>query len=62
MKVRFRRFSSRARCPQKATAGSAAYDLLVGKSVVLESGSTRSVELTVVFVSRKSMLQKSIYV
>ena len=44
MKVRFRRFSSRARCPQKATAGSAAYDLLGGKSVVLESGSTRSVE------------------
>ena len=49
MKVRSRRFSSRARCPQKSTVGSATYDLFAATTVVLEPVSTRSVETDIGF-------------
>ena len=49
MKVSFRPYSARARCPQKPTVGSACYDLFVARNVVLEPGSTRSVETDIGF-------------
>ena len=36
MEVKFRKFSSRARIPQKAMIGSACYDLSAARCVVLE--------------------------
>ena len=44
MKVKLKRFSSRARVPQKAAIGSACYNLFAAKCVVLETNSTRYVE------------------
>ena len=49
MKVRFKRFSTRGRCPQKSAVGSTYYDLFVARNVVLEAGSTRSVETDIGF-------------
>ena len=59
MKVKFKRFSSRARVPQKATIGSACYDLFAATCVTLEPGATRSVETDPGFFSRKSTWQGS---
>lgn len=58
MKIRFRWFSSSARFPRKTTAGSAAYDLFVGKNVVLEAGTTRSVETDTGFCFSKKYVAK----
>ena len=44
MKVKFKRFSSRARIPQKVTIGSACYDLLQARCLTLEPNATRSKE------------------
>lgn len=44
MKVKFKRFSSQAKISQKATIGSAFYDLFVAKSVVLDPNVSRLVE------------------
>ena len=49
MKVRFKRISTRARCPQKSAVGSAYYDLFGARNIVLEPGSTRSVEIEIDF-------------
>ena len=58
MKVTFKRFSSRARCPQKWTAGSVAYDLFAVRTVVLETGSTRSVEIDIGFCFSNKYVSK----
>ena len=44
MKVKFKRFSSCARVPQKATIGSSCYDLFAAKCATLEPKATRSTE------------------
>ena len=44
MKVKFKRFSSRARVPEKATLGSACFDVFSARCVTLEPGVTRSIE------------------
>ena len=49
MMVRSKRFSSRACCPQKSTVGSAAYYLFATRTIVLEPGSTGSVETDIGF-------------
>ena len=49
MKVRFKRFSTRARVPQKSTIGSACYDLFAVRCVFLEPGATRLVETDIGF-------------
>ena len=49
MKVRFKRISTRACCPQKSAVGSAYYDLFGARNIVLEPGSTRSVEIEIDF-------------
>ena len=55
MRVKFKRFSSRAKIPQK---GSACYDLFAAKSVVLEPNATRSVETDLVFCFPKNYVAK----
>ena len=55
MRVKFKRFSSRAKIPQK---GSACYDLFAAKSVVLEPNATRSVETDLVFYFPKNYVAK----
>lgn len=49
MKVKFKRLSSRAKIPQKATESSACYDLFAARCVLLEPKSTRSVETDIGF-------------
>ena len=49
MKFGFKRFSTRARVPQKSTTRSCC-DLFAARCVVLEPGATRSIETDVVFV------------
>ena len=44
MEVKFKRFSSRERILQKATIGSACYDLFAARCVLLEAKATRSIE------------------
>ena len=71
MKVRFKRFSTRARVPRKSTIGSACYDLFAAKCAVLEPGATRFVETDIGFCfsekyvakiyPRSSMSLKSIF-
>ena len=58
MKVRFKKFISRARVNQKSTIGSSRYDFFATRCVVLEPGSTRSVETDIAFVFPTSMLEK----
>ena len=55
MRVKFKRFSSQAKIPQK---GSACYDLFAAKSVVLEPNATRSVETDLVFCFPKNYVAK----
>ena len=45
MKIKFKRFSSRARIPQKATPVSACYAAFSSRSVTLEPGVTRLIEI-----------------
>ena len=49
MKVWFKRFSTRARVPQKSTIGPACNDLFAVKCAVLEPGAARSVETDIEF-------------
>ena len=58
MKVKFRRLIPRARIPQKATIGSACYDLFGAKSVILEPNPTRSVETDLGFCFPKKYITK----
>lgn len=44
MKVNFKRFCSDARVPEKATPGSACYDIFFARNVILEPNATKSVE------------------
>ena len=45
MKVKFKKFSSFARLPTLATAGSACFDVYSSRCVTLEPGVTRSIEI-----------------
>ena len=58
MQVRFKRFSTRARVPQKSTIGSACYDLFVARCIVLDPGATRSVETDIGFCFSDKYLAK----
>ena len=58
MKVKFKRFSSRASIAQKATIGSACYDLFAAKPVVLELNATRWVETDTGFCFSKKYVAK----
>ena len=49
MKVKFRRFSSRARWPLKPTQGSAGYDLLSSRNIVLEPNTTQHIPIDIGF-------------
>ena len=49
MKIKFRRFSSKARCPQKSTLGSAGHDLLSSRNVVLEPNSNQHIPIDIGF-------------
>ena len=60
MKVKFKRFSSCARVPQKATIGSAFNNFFAAKPVLLESNSTRLVETDIGFCFSKKMWLKFI--
>ena len=53
MKVKFKKFNSRATIPQKVTIGSACYGLLAAKSLVLEVNASRSVETDLRFFFKK---------
>ena len=56
MKVKFKRFSSRARIPQKATKDSACYDVFAARCKILETKATRSIETDLRFAfSKKHM-------
>lgn len=44
MKVNFKRFCSDARVPEKATPGSACYDVFFARNVILEPNATKSAE------------------
>ena len=59
MKVKSKKFSSRADILQKATIGSACYDLFTAKPVVLEPNSTRSVETDIGFCFSKKYVAKT---
>ena len=59
MKVKFERFSSRAKIPQKATIGSMCYGSFVAESVVLEPNVTRSVETDLGFYFPKEYVAKT---
>ena len=61
MKVKFKRFSSCARVPQKATIGSAFNNFFAAKPVVLESNSTRLVETDIGFCFSKKKNETKIY-
>ena len=49
MKVRFKRFSTCTRIPQKSTIRSACYDLFAARCAALEPGATRSIETDIGF-------------
>lgn len=44
MKIKFKRFSARARCPQHSTDGFAGYDLFSAENIVLEPYSMQCIE------------------
>ena len=58
MKVKFKRFSSRARVPQKATIGSACYNLFAARCVTLEPKATRSIETDLGFSFSKKYMAR----
>ena len=58
MKVKIKRFLSRSRISQKATIGSACYDLFAAKSVVLEPNTTISVKTDLGFCFSKKCVAK----
>ena len=49
MKVKSRRFSSRARCSQKSTQGSAGHDLFLSRNVALEPNTTQRIPIDIGF-------------
>ena len=58
MKVKIKGFLSRSRISQKATIGSACYDLFAAKSVVLEPNTTISVKTDLGFCFSKKCVAK----
>ena len=58
MKVRFKRFSTRARIPQKSTIGSTCCNLFAARCDVLEPGATRSIETNAGFCFSERYLAK----
>lgn len=49
MKLKFRFFSSRVHCPQKWTLGSAGYDLLSSRNIILETKTTQRIPIVIGF-------------
>ena len=62
MKVKFKRFSSRASIAQKATIGSACYDLFAAKPVVLDTGFCFSKKYVAKIYPRSSLSLRSVFV
>ena len=58
MKVKFKRFSSRARIPWKATKGSVCYDLVAARCVTLEPNVTRYIETDLGFSFSKKYMAR----
>lgn len=58
MQVKIKRFLSRSRISQKATIGSACYDLFAAKSVVLEPNTAISVKTDLGFCFSKKYVAK----
>ena len=58
MKVKFKRFSACVRIPQKATTGSACYDLFAARCVTLEPNATRSTETNLGFAFSKKYMAR----
>ena len=58
MKVKLKRFTSCARIPQKATIGSACYNLFAARCVTLEPNATRSVETNLGFCFSKKYMAR----
>ena len=58
MKVKFKRFSSCARVPQKSTIGSACYEFFAASCVILETGATRSIETDLDFKFSKKYMAR----
>ena len=58
MKAKLKRFTSRARIPQKATIGSACYNLFAARCVTLEPNATRSVETDLGFCFSKKYMAR----
>ena len=58
MTVKFKRFSSRAQIPQKATIGFACYDLFAARCVLLEPKATRSIETDLGFSFSKKHIAR----
>ena len=58
MKVKFKRFSSRAKISQKATINSVCYDLFAARCVSLESNVTRSIETNLGFSFSKKYMAR----
>ena len=62
MNVKVRRFSSRAHSPQKSTQGSAGYDLLCSRNIVLEPNTTQRILIDIGFCFSSKYLQKFIFI
>ena len=62
MNVKVRRFSSRAHSPQKSTQGSAGYDLLCSRNIVLEPNTTQRILIDIGFCFSSNILQKFIFI
>ena len=58
MKVKFKQFISRAKIPQKATIGSACYDLSATRCVTLEPNAIRSIETDLGFSFSKKYIAR----
>ena len=54
MKVKFKRFSSRAQIPRKTTKDSACYDLFAARCIILEPKAIRSIETDLGFAFSKN--------
>ena len=49
MKAKFKRFSSRARCLQKSTQGSAGYNFFFSRNIVLEPNTNQRIPIDIGF-------------
>ena len=58
MKVKFKKFCSRARVPEKATPGSACVDVFSARCITLERGVTRSIKTDIGLKSSKKYVAR----